>query len=1469
MPGVKKLIIIGINKYDDPYWPQLRSAVEDVDEIKRVLTDRYGFISEQISEQAATRKTIQDKLEELAAELSSDDSLIIYFAGHGHQKSKGEEGFWVPKDASGTTKSGLISNATILDYIRDIKAKHILLISDSCFSGSLLMKYQETDVDASIEELEGLSSRYIFTSGGEQKVADGQDEERSPFCASMLEFLETNRSANVKANELFAAVKLKVATKFPSQTVLARVLSNSDHRNGQMIFRLKAELIRESIQEKKLLFPLPPADDPHFIISRRLIKLDNENNQIHFSHLSTPTYRLLELLETERRIVLVGAPGSGKTVELRQLAKKLKDPRNDFVPIYLRFYGYQGGSIADFIPTDWRTVPPQRLVIIIDGLDEVSPDKYNNAIKELAFFGEANPDVLIVVSCRINFYLLPYDNTTGEIPNFKVYMIRDLTKNEIQEYLNQHEIHNLDLFNRINHDSSLEILLKTPIILSLLVNSFDDNLLTAILAGKSQIMEKVLRMQFKITLKENGFGSKYFSDEEHIFSCLEKLAFVMEVMGRNFLLETEISEVYTSEQELSSIKLLSSIIRSTHKGAEWTFVHKSIQEYLISRFLFKLSFPQLLNLIRITGKEKLKPQWANALSFLFTMGPAPLISALEEWLIDHDIEFVLKFEPSRISDTVRTKISKEIIEYYIREQIWITNSNKLSVLEFGRFAALPEVLNIILSLLTDNTSSNITITNLIVILEFLQLDHNWGYNDRLRETLKLLLLKPDSNDFLTYAIMRVLGSHKLCDQTMLDWLIDRFRNDQNAYVRAGLYKVIIDAGVENKYVDILLDGLNLNRIKSPIGMRSDTHLMDENMFLTQGLKNISSTSGIKKLLAFYEFPYHGKDVTWSDLIEITDSVILNALKINNSKEAFYDNFLSIYKESGIGSDDRLTKVLATYFSQTSTSLLAIKFLWLEKTISDWEKTNLIAQLLNTELLCGILEEYVRGEWTREQIIMLHSLICQKETSISGWDAFAKMIEAAVLSKESLDLRPVKSPDSGSFKQERLQRSFDILFSNGQFVGQIKSAYDKHGYAQLNRDELLALYKSNNDPDDHILESALRWIHEQFFSHKILSEEAALQSLLSPAFKYYKLTEIYRYMGGYRGYHVSTTLLQIQEAERMCEQYTEQYDIEEEILQDTDLSKGIWFFLTHHNPKIANEKLLAYTLQYDTSIQDNLSGIGAIDLLETKLSADLVETQVVKNLNRHDITALPWINNAAYAIRKKIPRTKQILESYLVATIDNDYKFIKILELWWSETKDSHLLKSLMNSAHDQSIRKGALRLLLDSIEDRGYVIQHLITILNNSSEYIGNRTYAASQLMYLGELRGLIFITKYILSMPSIGTSYAYEMRKASNIKTPDAIIYLLQLLYAACKAEPHMKNDFFKSEITTVISQIGTLNRYNFTVTKEHIEHFLDENKDMLNDINFLKINLNRMEAYLDQEESKNRSLEQALQDYSKAIKP
>ncbi|MEZ4987580.1 MAG: hypothetical protein R2795_21460 [Saprospiraceae bacterium] len=80
--------------------------------------------------------------------------------------------FWVPVNGKLSEVDDFVSNVELRNILAKLPFRHILLISDACFSGSLFVRGADR-ADAAANELEVRPSRWALCSGRhDQLVAD-------------------------------------------------------------------------------------------------------------------------------------------------------------------------------------------------------------------------------------------------------------------------------------------------------------------------------------------------------------------------------------------------------------------------------------------------------------------------------------------------------------------------------------------------------------------------------------------------------------------------------------------------------------------------------------------------------------------------------------------------------------------------------------------------------------------------------------------------------------------------------------------------------------------------------------------------------------------------------------------------------------------------------------------------------------------------------------------------------------------------------------------------------------------------------------------------------------------------------------------------------------------------------------------------------------------------------------------------
>jgi len=195
--GKNYALIIGTDEYDA--WEKLNNPVQDAKAIGDELQASYSFETEFVIN--AKREQILLKLREYAKKTyEPNDQLFIFIAGHGHFDEVLSEGFVVTKDSKKEDESGAsyISHNTLRNGINNIKCKHIFLVMDVCFGGTIdplvakrggATEYDNISKQEFIARKLRFKTRRYLTSGGKEYVSDGRPGMHSPFARRLLEAL--------------------------------------------------------------------------------------------------------------------------------------------------------------------------------------------------------------------------------------------------------------------------------------------------------------------------------------------------------------------------------------------------------------------------------------------------------------------------------------------------------------------------------------------------------------------------------------------------------------------------------------------------------------------------------------------------------------------------------------------------------------------------------------------------------------------------------------------------------------------------------------------------------------------------------------------------------------------------------------------------------------------------------------------------------------------------------------------------------------------------------------------------------------------------------------------------------------------------------------------------------------------------------------------------------------------------------
>lgn len=196
-----------------------------------------------------------------------------------------------------------------------------------------------------------------------------------------------------------------------------------------------------------------------------------------------------------RSLLILGEPGSGKTTTLLELARDLinraEQNINYPIPVLFNLSSWtlekQGltkrngaGNFADWLVSELHTkyqvsqqigqawVKDEQLLLMLDGLDEVSSDRRELCVQAINQFMQLYGQTEIVVCCRIK----DYEALTQRLRCQGAILIQPLTLEQIHQYLAAAGEDLTGVNTALLADTTLQELARSPLILNIIILAY-------------------------------------------------------------------------------------------------------------------------------------------------------------------------------------------------------------------------------------------------------------------------------------------------------------------------------------------------------------------------------------------------------------------------------------------------------------------------------------------------------------------------------------------------------------------------------------------------------------------------------------------------------------------------------------------------------------------------------------------------------------------------------------------------------------------------------------------------------------------------------------------------------------------------------------------------------------------------------------------------------------------------------------
>jgi len=424
---------------------------------------------------------------------------------------------------------------------------------------------------------------------------------------------------------------------------------------------------------------------------------------------------LLEKLDQEKRVSLLGVGGLGKTTELNFWANKLSSNPDIFCfKVRLIDYSSTLESLLDSRCRNWQNVPENcKTYFLLDGFDEVDSNKMIEAANEIKNFACKYPDFRILVSCRKNFNpfeIVDSESSEKNKDQFFTCFLDEINEHEIESFISK-ECTDPEYFKYEIERSNFLDIFKNPYYLGNAIDIFNSRKI--IPKDKADFFQQLIDLRVDFQKSKTPLAFRSFDDFE-LKESLKNLALIMQYAGTYKISNTDFNQVI---RKPGTRDIIERVFFSKEEN-EWRFEHNNFQEFLAAQKISEMEWNEIKKII-LLNNGKLKPKWMNAFSFLISL--IENNNELVSYFIENDIESLIKVEPKRLDGETRNQIFIKIFNRHKIEEsvIWKNPYNEIDLFNFGELETNSNLIDFFLIELKNEDATPETISNIVHILSHL------------------------------------------------------------------------------------------------------------------------------------------------------------------------------------------------------------------------------------------------------------------------------------------------------------------------------------------------------------------------------------------------------------------------------------------------------------------------------------------------------------------------------------------------------------------------------------------------------------------------------------------------------------------------------------------------------------------------------------------------------------------------------
>lgn len=588
------------------------------------------------------------------------------------------------------------------------------------------------------------------------------------------------------------------------------------------------------------------------------------------------------------KVILYSSAQTGKTTELKQLCWELQ---NSGLYLPVLFEVRNNTKLKRSQLPSFSFCEEKKIVIVIDALDEVNGQKYDDLLEEICGYAYDHPEIPIVLSCRSNY------RRESKLNQFSELYLEELSENDAKIHVDQKLGEGNGLISYIC-DNGLRDFAKNPFFLNVLIEAYKEDHKN-MPKTKADIYRLFIEKSYNKEKKDKYvLNNRSMHSFQESLRLLERVALSLSLMNTQSLKRDELLYCLGTEQNLDEC-LRYDLLRC--EDGLYSFKHNAFREWLVAYYLSHKGIEKAKQLATHPN-GRIKPEWYNIIMLWVSMygkDRKEEVSDILKWLKGASLDLVVYIDRDMLDEKTRDEVFKGLLLEYKSLGIRIANSlsdDYQNLLDFGHSENT-------ISFLADEIHDSIIGTSYYTDLMYLCYFLNWNLlslenkelTERLFQSIESKTIETIGKEKIPDISFLYLDNHYFTHNKYFDRIFSIVKESNHYEVIKAMILLISEADKADEKIDYIIE--KERYVKNQQEGHTTRVVYRDTIYST--LAKVKNFDSIKKVLK-HDFgnPISFYDNEFEEYLMMMESVLNRAVPLINldNKTEFADILESIYSK---------------------------------------------------------------------------------------------------------------------------------------------------------------------------------------------------------------------------------------------------------------------------------------------------------------------------------------------------------------------------------------------------------------------------------------------------------------------------------------------------------------------------------------------------------------------------------------------